>query len=137
MNALELALYNKLNVSAVTDLLDNGGSSIFRYMAPPNEDPPYIIISKQSNLPRYTMGGTAFENALYTVKAVTVGHEMAPAGTIATQIDAALNDQTLSISGYTHMRCHRENDVAFVEVDPGGQRWNHNGALYRIFADPT
>lgn len=138
MNAVSVAMYSKLTAA---NLQSGGTVPVFEWLAPENQDPPYVVFHKQANTPRYTMGsassgGTAFENALYMVRAVTVGPSMAQAGTIANLCDAALNLAALSISGYTHLLCRRESDVQYVETRDG-QRWNHAGALYRIVADPS
>ncbi len=114
-----------------------GTTSVYSYLAPENDNPPYVVYGAQSNVPSYTLAGTAFENSLYLVKAVTVGPKMSEAGSIAKQIDVALNDKSLSITGYTHMLCRRESSIRYTEVDPGGQRWNTAGFLFRIQGDPT
>jgi len=136
-DAIETALYTKLTgASGLTSLLA-GTASVYAYLAPENDNPPYVVYSNQSNVPAYTLSGTAFENALYLVKGVTAGPGMGQAGSVAKQIDLALNDQALTITGYTHMLCRRESTVRYTEVDPGGQRWNHAGFLFRIQADPS
>ena len=136
-DAVEAALYTKLTgASGLTSLLA-GTASVYSYLAPENDNPPYVVYGAQSNVPAYTLAGTAYENSLYLVKAVALGPNMSQAGSIAKQIDVALNDQSLSITGYTHMLCRRESSIRYTEVDPGGQRWNTAGFLFRIQADPS
>lgn len=141
MNAVQVALYAKLSAaSGLTSLLSGGTAdpSIYPGIAPENTDPPYVVYQPQSpSTPVHTMGGVALENALYTVKAVVASREMASAGTIADQIDSALNDQALTVSGHTHLLCRRVQDIDYPETAPGGQVLQHRGAVYRIVADPT
>jgi hypothetical protein len=135
-NAFETAVYNKLaGASGLVTVL--GGTAIYSRLAPQNADPPYVVFQVQSpSVPRWTMGGTAYENLLYTVRAVTEGPTLAQAGSIDHQINLALNDQSLTISGYTHMVCRRESGVDYTEI-VDGKRLNHLGGIYRIQADPT
>ena len=137
MNQLEVGLFTKLTGAGGLTALLAGTASVYGYLAPLNENGPYVVFNKQAGVPEYTFGGTAVENLVYQVRGVTAGPNMGAAGSIAKQIDVALNDQALTVSGYTHLYCRREGDIAYVETDPGGQRWNHSGALYRIVLDPT
>lgn len=138
MNAADTAVYTKLTgASALTSLLA-GTAHVYKDLAPEGTDPPYVVFQTQSpSVPQHTFGGVAFENALYTVRGVTAGPSAAAAGTIAVQIDAALADQALTISGHTHLVCRRVQDVDYPELAAGGQRYVHRGATYRIVADPA
>lgn len=141
MNAVDTAIYSKLTAaSGLTSLLSGGTASpsVYKDLAPEGTDPPYVVFQAQSpSVPRHTMGGVALENALYTVKGVTLGPSAAAAGTIAAQIDTALADQALTISGHTHLLCRRAQDIDYPELAAGGQRYVHRGAIYRIIADPA
>lgn len=139
MNAVDQALYTALSgATALTALLAGGTAdpSVFQFLAPEGQDPPYVVYFKQAGTPRHTFRGVAFENQLYTIKAVTLGPSAAAAGTIAAAIDAALVDQALTVSGYAHMYLRRDSDIDYPETDPGGQRYHHRGALYRVMVDP-
>lgn len=141
MNAFGAALYSKLsNTAALTSLLSGGTASpsVYEIMAPQSSDPPYVVFQAQApSTPQRTLsGGTAYENALYTVKGVTESWSAASAGTIADKIDAALDNAALTVTGYTHMTCHRVQNVDYVEVVEG-KRFNHRGAVYRLMADPA
>lgn len=138
MNATDTALYTALTgASALTTLLA-GTAHVYKDLAPEGTDPPYVVFQTQSpSTPRHTFGGVAYENALITVRGVTQGPSAALAGSIAVQIDAALHDQALTISGHTHMYCRRVQDVDYPELAAGGQRYVHRGAIYRILADPS
>ena len=130
---LDAALYTKLTGgTALTSLLASA-TAVFNWLGPENTDPPYVVFNSQSDVPVYTLSGVAYENTIYTVKGVTLGPSAAAAGAIATQIDLALNDQTLTISGYTQMYMRREQAIDYPEV-VAGQRYHHRGAMYRIIA---
>ncbi len=140
MNPVAAAIYTKLTgATALTSLLTGGTASpsVYEILAPEGNDPPYVVFNAQSpSVPRYTLTGVAFENTVYQVKGVTVDHSAAAAGTIAQQIDAALNDQTLTVTGYTHLLCRRIADIDYPEL-VAGQRYQHRGGLYRVWVDPT
>lgn len=137
-NPIAVGIYNKLTgAAALTALLANGTASVFEHNAPEGEDPPYVVFNAQSpSVPAYTFGGVAFENTIYQVKGITESHSAAAAGTIADKIDDALTDQALTITGYTHLYCRREQDVDYTEL-AAGKRFVHRGGLYRVIADPT
>lgn len=138
LNPIDVGIYSKLSGnSTLTGLLANGANSVYQWLAPEGSEPPYVVYFPQSpSTPSRTMGGTAFENALFTVKAVTVGPSSAQAGTIAAAIENALCPGPITYSGYTHVRSEREQSVDFIEVSDG-QRWSHRGGVYRIQARPN
>ena len=135
VNAMRSGIFDKLTgASALTTLLSAGTAGVFAYLAPENEDPPYVVFSPQSPpLPQRRLGGgsVAWEDALWLVKAVAEGHSAAEAGTSSKQIDVALDLATLTVSGYTTMSCAREQAVSYPEFE-AGKRFNHEGALYRV-----
>ncbi|MCR4340770.1 MAG: DUF3168 domain-containing protein [Gemmatimonadaceae bacterium] len=139
-NPIDLAVYTALTAATALTALLSGGTadpSVYQWLAPEGADPPYVVYSVQSpSTPVYTFSGVAYENTVYQVKGVTDDHSARAAGTIAAEIDDALADAGLTVSGYTLMRCRRLQNVDFLEVD-AGKRFNHRGALYRIEADPT
>lgn len=79
----------------------------------------------------------AYEDALYLVQAVALAAPGAPAGDVkaaAARIEAVLEDQPLTVAGYTWMTAHRERRHRVQEVDPADPaiKWNHRGAFYRV-----
>lgn len=139
--ATEAALYSKLaGATALTSLLAGGTASpsVYPDPAPAGADTPYVVYSESSgSVPVRVMGGVAYENALYLVKAVDQSRDQMRAGTIKKQIDAALDGPDLTIAGHNHMRCSREQNVSYRELLPGGELVQHRGALYRVQASPT
>jgi len=137
-NAIDSALYTKLvGGTALTGLL--GGTAIYQYLAPEGTDPPYVIYQRMSQVPINVLSGVAIEDAVYMVKAVTAQSGtvagVVNAGSIVGAIDTLLQDQALTITGYTHIYLRRESSIDYVENDKG-VRYSHRGATYRIMADP-
>jgi Protein of unknown function (DUF3168) len=81
----------------------------------------------------------ATEDCLYLVKAVTLDQSRARAGDAAARIDALLEDQPLTITGYTCARIAREERIDETEVDDldASIRWQHRGGRYRLVAVPV
>lgn len=137
-NAADTAIYTTLSAdSTLTTLL--GGTAIYRALAPQNTDPPYVVFQTQSpSVPERVLSGVAYENALYTVKAVVESHSAASAGTIAARVDTLLDGPVLSFgTAYTQMRVTRVQSVDYTELAPGGQLLQHRGGIYRVQADPA
>jgi hypothetical protein len=138
-NAIDAALYTKLSGgTALTNLL--GGTAVYQYLAPEGVDPPYVIYQRMSQVPINVLAGVAVENAVYMVKGVTAQSGtvagVVNAGSIAGAIDTLLQDQALTISGYTHLHLRRESSIDYVETD-NSVRYSHRGATYRVLADPN
>jgi len=140
VNQLETALYTKLTgASSLTSLLNAGTASVFHRQAPENAAPPYVVFGKQSRVPERVIGGgaVAWEDALYLVKAVVESPSALLAGSIAARIDQTLDQAALTVTDHTHLACHRDSDVDYVENATGGQVIQHRGALYRIQVQPS
>ncbi len=140
MNQLETAIYTKLAATSnLTTLLNSGTASVFHRQAPENANPPYVIFGKQSRTPARLIGGgaVAWDDALYLVKAVVESPSALLAGSIAARIDQTLDRASLTVTDHTHLACHRDSDVDYVENAPGGQVIQHRGALYRIQVQPS
>lgn len=131
ITALETGLYSKLTgqASLITAL---GGTVIYNGIAPQPAPIKYCIYQWQG-------GGdsnespTRMRELLYTVRGIAT--TMAAAGSIDAAIDDALHKQTLTVSGWTNIMCHRETDINFIEQDAAGVNRFHAGAIYRIIID--
>jgi hypothetical protein len=130
---IDSALVTKLQGDATLAGLMPGGVWV-------DEGPPgltqFVIVSLVDELDVDKFGGTAFEDALFLVKAV----ELKPATgsgnskAAAARIQAVLHDQVLTVAGYTHMAMHRESRVRTTEPDgvDASIRWFHRGGRYRV-----
>lgn len=129
------ALYGKLTSgTAITDLLSSG-TAVFEDIAPENVDEPFIVFNEVTTTVDWTLEGVGIENTLWQIRAVTRGPSSAEAGTIVAEIDNALNDQALTVVGYTQLNTMRTTSVHRVEVIDG-ERFSHSGHLYSIKVDP-
>lgn len=140
MNALDRAIFQKLTgTAALTSLLAAGTAGVFQHLAPQGADPPYVVFNKVSRAPTRVSGGGAvgFDTSVYQVKGITVGESAAAGGTIADQIDAALDRASLTVTGHQALSVYRDQDVDYPEPQPGGPVAYHRGALYRIVTDPA
>jgi len=105
----------------------------------PDEAPPnmtrFVIVSLVDESDEATFGGRAFEDALYLVEA-RIRSDVAGADpkAAAARIDALLQDQPLTVAGYTWMTMHREARVRLTEVDDidPSMRWYRRGGRYRL-----
>ena len=129
---LDTAIYNVLNVLAVNNVATGG---VFNTMAPPNAKLPYVVFQLISKQDEHSFNGR-FGNAVYMAKAISRSAWPKEAATIDTQIDTALEDATLAITGFTQLVCRREQDISYVE-ERTGELFHHIGGLYRIMADQT
>lgn len=138
-NEMSVAVYNALTGStALTTLLAGGtaSQSVFQDLAPEGATAPYVVYQTQSpSMPQYVFSRVAYENTIYAVRGVTQGPSKAAGGTIAAKIDAALNDATLTVSGYTFLKCRRLQDIDYGEI-VAGVRVSHIGGAYRVWAQP-
>jgi hypothetical protein len=78
------------------------------------------------------------EDTEYIVKAVMLSGSSANARQAAARIDVLLEDQTLTITGFTCLSITRTGRIRDTEVDQVDAtiRWQHRGGHYRIVAAP-
>jgi hypothetical protein len=104
-----------------------------------DEAPPgstrFVIVSLFDARDTPVFGRRAIEHALYRVEARMLS--TVPGANIkaaAARIDVLLEDQPLTVTGYTWMALHREERVRFTEVDEVDPsiRWYHRGGVYRV-----
>lgn len=131
MNALDTAIYNKLNgTAALTTAL--GGSYIYQHTAPQGQALPYVIFFHAGG-GQENVNPSDLQNHVYLVKAVAA--DLSQAGSLDDNIRAALHQQTLTIAGYTNIYTARETTVRLAEVTGKGTFAYHAGAYYRIRLD--
>ena len=127
---MDKALYDTLNTQTVNEAAPGG---VFNTLAPQGTLFPYIIFQLVSKIDDHTFNGR-FAEAVYMVKAVADSPWPYAASTIDTAIDTALEDTSLTVTGYTHLLCRRTSDFDNVE-DLNGKIIHHVGGYYRIIAD--
>ena len=130
---LDSAVYEKLNITAVTNEAVGG---VFNQMAPEGTQPPFVVFQAMSKVDDYWSytgrGGTA----VYMIKVIDESRWPKAASDIDTQIDSAMQDVALSVTGYALLQCRRESDIYLVE-NSEGRTFQHIGGLYRIEADQS
>jgi len=131
-SAIDQALIDKLAADATLTALMPGGVYVDEGPAGQTQ---FVIVSLADEIDEDTFGGTAFEDALYLVKAVelsTVTVKNIKAA--AARIQVVLHDQVLTVAGYTPMAMHRESRIRLTEVDAvdSAIRWSHRGGRYRV-----
>lgn len=128
IGALELALFTKLNVAAVTTTAGATGG-VHNRIAPQGTALPYVIFQWQA-------GGDENDhpdrsrNVIYTVKALALTDVAAE--TIDAACDVLLHAGSLTVTGYNVFWLRREDDVAYQEVNAAGVPIYHSGGMYRI-----
>ena len=105
-----------------------------------DESPPgstrFVIVSLVNAPDTPMFEARAFENPLYFVKAVMLSSAAGNIKAAAARIDALLEQQPLTVSGYSVSCLRRESRVRQTEVDGGDQsiRWFHRGGQYEVVA---
>lgn len=134
-NRVKTGLIAALRADAtLTGLLGSGTASIHHSVAPQGSSFPCVTYQKvPGTQPAYTMGGRAWENELYNVKAVTQGHSAPTAGSIAERIDTVLTDNPVSVSGGTCFYLRLESYIEYPEVTDG-KTYQHIGGSYRVWS---
>jgi hypothetical protein len=120
-------------LAADTQLLTLMPNGVYYDLAPQGSK-QFVIVSILEQSDARLFGGRAFEDALYLVKAVehsTVTQKNTKAA--AARIDALLEEQVLTVAGYSPMALYREERVRVVgdEMDPS-ITWTHRGGHYRV-----
>lgn len=132
-DAVGTALYGILagNAALITEL---GGTAIYRDLAPRGRATPFVIISQLSALEENATPSRS-ERRVYLVKGVAA--TLAAAEEIAVDIDAALNEATITASGYAGYWCVRESFVSSIELDTTGETFGHAGGEYVVRVNRT
>ena len=138
--AIRQAIYQKLNVAAVTSLLGSGSASIVHGVAPSAARYPLCLFQRQSDVSTLRFGGNAYDDQLWLVKGVVrlEGGNVSPS--LAEDIDKAVRDLldfgTLTISGADDMHLARQTGIEYPEVE-GDTIYRHAGSIYRLAVQST
>lgn len=133
VEALETALYTKLSTTAalITEL---GGTAIYSKMAPQGVGANYVVFQYQGGGDDNKTTQRA-RNLIYTI--FGVAKTQAKAAAIDGEIDTALHNQSLTVSGWTNYWLAREDDINLIELDAGGVATYRVGGQYRIRMEDT
>jgi hypothetical protein len=130
---LDTAVYDVLNIEAVTNEALGG---VFNIIAPTGVDTPFVVFQAMSKVDDYWSYTGRGGSAVYMIKAIDESRWPKVAADIDTQIDSAMQNASLSITGHALLYCRRESDLYLVE-DQNGKMFQHIGGLYRIIADES
>ena len=128
---LETALYSRLSTTAalITEL---GGTAIYNKRAPQDVGAKYVVFQWQGGgdeniTPRRT------RSLLYYVAGIAT--TQAAAAAIDTDIDTALHNKVLTVTGWNNPYIARDRDINFVENDSSGVAKYTCGGIYRILLE--
>jgi hypothetical protein len=122
--ALNTAIY-----TAIGGTITSAGSRVYFLNAPDNPTLPYVIWDYVNEGDRNDTSHR-LKNCVLFIRAYAT--TPAAAGTIDGQIDTALHEKTLSVSGWTNIQTRRENGMSLAETDAAGKKTYMCGADYRI-----
>jgi len=129
MNAIDTAIYSRLQGTGALTTLLSGTTAIYHLQAPDGATLPYVVWSIQAggdeNLSRHRV-----KQLVYFVRGYS-GVSAAQAGSIDAQLDTALHLVPLTVSGWTDLWLAREQDLELVEIQPSGRQIFTAGGLYR------
>lgn len=128
---LNTAIHNKLigSTALVTAL---GGTAIYYIQAPEGQATPFVVWSYQSSGAE-NINPSSLHSSLIFIRCYDTNP--ARAGTVDGLIDAAINGQTLTVSGWTNYWTAREEDFVIIENPPSQAPIYAVGAFYRINMD--
>lgn len=95
----------------------------------------FVVVSLSTSHDEPMEGARAYEEMAYLAKAVMLDTSSVNARAAAARIDALLEGQPLTITGYKHMLLSRVERIRYTEVDPDNNdtRWQHQGGLYELW----
>lgn len=117
-----------------TQLLALCPNGVYRDQAPPGAT-RFVIVSLMAGEDIGVFGQRAIEAGVYLVEARMLSTIAgANVNAAAARIDALLEDQPLTVAGYSWMTMHREEPIGITEVDASDPsiRWFRRGGRYRL-----
>lgn len=128
-------LYSTLSSDNTLTALAPGG--VWRSMAPPSTNPPYVILSLQSGVDVLTSQIVRLmTQILYQVKVIGPVAMTAQLFSAAQEIDNLLARTSGTATGGVILACWRESPLQLDEL-VNGELWTNIGGLYRIQAQQT
>ena len=132
-NALNVALYGKMNAATALTGLLAGTTSIYYQQAPDEAVFDYVVFSYQGGGPTNYYPHESRDQLIFVRGYSTTGP--AAAGTIDSQISTLLHRGSVNVSGYSNYWLARETDVNLVENTPNKTKVWMAGAIYRVRLD--
>lgn len=126
---LSNAIHDTLAAYGTLTAALSAATAICESFATPEDELPYCIYQFQGGGDE-NLTPSEMLNEVWLVKGVA--GSLSAAKTIASAIQGALHNQTLTVSGWTNFWTARESAVKYVEVDDAGNPIYHRGGLYRV-----
>lgn len=122
-------------LGADATLLGYCPNGVYYDEAPPDST-RFVIVSFVTAHDEPMFGARAFEDGLYLVKAVMLSTAGGDIKAAAARIDTLLEQQPLTVSGYSVTLMRREEPLRETEVDEvdASIRWFHRGGRYQVVA---
>lgn len=135
VNQVKAGLVSALKAdTTLTGLLADGTAGVYPMPAPQGASLPYVTYQRVPGTgPSYTLGGKAWDNDLFNVKAVTEGNSPLVAGSVAARIETVLSDNPVSVSGGSCLYLRLETTIEYPEVSDG-KTYHHIGGAYRLWS---
>ena len=129
--AVDAALVAKLSGDATLAGYMTGG--VYMDIAPSGST-KFVIVSLIIEQDEPMFAGRAFEDAVYLIKAVELSTTGTTVNAAAARIDTLLDQQSLTVTGYSHMVTRRQERVRYTDVDDANPdtRWQHRGGQYQV-----
>ena len=132
MNALNNAIYSRLQGTAITSLL-SGTTAIYNQQAIEGAVLPYVVFSTVSEIDE-NMTQNRTKNTLVSIRSYS-GSSAAQAGSIDNAIDTAFHLVPLTVTGWSNFWMAKEQAIELVENQPSGKKIFSVNADYRIRLD--
>jgi len=99
----------------------------------------YVVVQHQIHTDDDGFGGTLYETFRYRITARVLQTTGGDVNAAADRIHQILQDQLLTIAGYTHGSTLRVERVKTTEIDPVDNdiRWQVAGGDYELFVSPN
>ena len=134
-SAVDDALVTHLASDAtLTTLL--GGASVYFDLAPEGLE-RFVLVTQQAHRDEPMFQARGFEVVTYLVKAVVQASAGDVAAAVAARIDALLEAQDLTPTGYALMAMTRIERVKFPDEDELHRPWRHEGGVYEVWVSPV
>jgi len=131
-------LFNKLNVSAVTNALGTA-SRIYDTDIPQNPITgqtalfPAVVYHQQASVDSFGVGAVRIMvRPLWTVKVIVDNVDYESASVIFSIVDAALQNTSGTVANGSVYSCYREQSLRYSETKSGGGFYRHVGGVYRL-----
>lgn len=115
-----------------------GGQKVYHDEAPSGTVPPYIVLIQVSALPVKVLGNVeVWSESLFLVKGIDRSTSQGTIEGVMQRADAVLNGASGTVTNGTIFFCASEDEVKYIEHEPGGPVYQHLGRRWRIQAKST